>query len=246
MCPFEVSGVSFRGQRCVLSRPVVQMCPGVSSGPDVSRCVQWSRCVQVCPVVQICPGVSSGLDVSRCVQWSRCVQVCPVVQMCPGVSFEAGGPGVSFRGQRCVLSRPVVQMCPGVSSGPDVSRCVQWSRCVQVCPVVQICPGVSSGLDVSRCVQWSRCVQVCPVVQMCPGVSFEAGGPGVSFRGQRCVLSRPVVQIIAVRWLLNIPATCFCVSGSNLLRQLCVFPHCCRPISVSLTECGHRANQPKC
>ena len=28
-----------------------------------------------------------------------------------------------------------------------------------------------------------------------------------------------------VRWLLNVPATGECISGTDLLRQLCVLPH---------------------
>ena len=41
-----------------------------------------------------------------------------------------------------------------------------------------------------------------------------------------------------VCWLLNVPATCECISGTDLLRQFYVLPHCCRsnfpshPVSV--------------
>ena len=31
-----------------------------------------------------------------------------------------------------------------------------------------------------------------------------------------------------VCWLLNVPATCECISGTDLLRQFDVLPHCDR------------------
>ena len=49
-------------------------------------------------------------------------------------------------------------------------------------------------------------------------------------------------------WLLNVPATCECILGMDLLRQLYVLPcwdTSCRPnlLSHSVTVCWHRANQ---
>ena len=51
-----------------------------------------------------------------------------------------------------------------------------------------------------------------------------------------------------VGWLLNVPATCECISGTDLLRQFHVLPHwdrSCRPNFPShpVTVYGHRANQ---
>ena len=51
-----------------------------------------------------------------------------------------------------------------------------------------------------------------------------------------------------VCWLLNVPATCKCISGKDLLRQFYVLPHwdrSCRPNFPShpVTVCWHRANQ---
>ena len=34
-----------------------------------------------------------------------------------------------------------------------------------------------------------------------------------------------VVVVVVVGWLLNVPATCECISGSDLLRQVYVLPH---------------------
>ena len=30
---------------------------------------------------------------------------------------------------------------------------------------------------------------------------------------------------VVVCWLLNVPATCYCISGTDLLRQFYVLPH---------------------
>ena len=34
-----------------------------------------------------------------------------------------------------------------------------------------------------------------------------------------------VVVVVVVCWLLNIPATCECISGTHLHRQIYVLPH---------------------
>ena len=36
---------------------------------------------------------------------------------------------------------------------------------------------------------------------------------------------RGSVRVLFVDWLLNVPATCECISGTDLLRQLYVLPH---------------------
>ena len=51
-----------------------------------------------------------------------------------------------------------------------------------------------------------------------------------------------------VGWLLNVPATCECISGTDLLRQFYVLPHwdrSCRPNFPShpVTVYWHQANQ---
>ena len=53
---------------------------------------------------------------------------------------------------------------------------------------------------------------------------------------------------VVVCWLLNVPATCYCISGTDLLRQFYVLPHwdrSCRPNFPShpVTVYWHRANQ---
>ena len=55
---------------------------------------------------------------------------------------------------------------------------------------------------------------------------------------------------VAVRCLLNIPATYQCISRVDLLRQLYMLPHwhrCCRSnlLSHPVTKYRHRANQSK-
>ena len=51
-------------------------------------------------------------------------------------------------------------------------------------------------------------------------------------------------------WLLNVPATCKCISGTDLRRQFYMLPHwdrCCRPNSPyrPVTVYWHRANQSR-
>ena len=38
------------------------------------------------------------------------------------------------------------------------------------------------------------------------------------------VVERETVGVV-VCWLLNVPATCECISGTDLLRQVYVLPH---------------------
>ena len=56
---------------------------------------------------------------------------------------------------------------------------------------------------------------------------------------------------VVVCWLLNVPATCKCISGTDLLRQFYVLPHwdrSCRSNSPShlVTAYWHRADQSQC
>ena len=39
------------------------------------------------------------------------------------------------------------------------------------------------------------------------------------------VLRRVTTEQLLVGWLLNVPATCECISGTDLLRQFDVLPH---------------------
>ena len=32
-------------------------------------------------------------------------------------------------------------------------------------------------------------------------------------------------EVVVVGWVLNVPATCECISGTDLLRQYCVLPN---------------------
>ena len=55
-------------------------------------------------------------------------------------------------------------------------------------------------------------------------------------------------SVLFVFWLLNVPATCKCISGTNLLRQFYVLPHWdrnCRPNFPShpVIVYWHQANQ---
>ena len=55
-------------------------------------------------------------------------------------------------------------------------------------------------------------------------------------------------ESLLVGWLLNVPATCKCISGTDLLRQFYVWPHqdrSCRSnfLSHPITVYLHRANQ---
>ena len=57
-------------------------------------------------------------------------------------------------------------------------------------------------------------------------------------------------KTVVVCWLLNVPATCKCISGTDLLRQFYVLPHWdrnCTSNSPShpVTAYWHRANQSK-
>ena len=45
-------------------------------------------------------------------------------------------------------------------------------------------------------------------------------GAAQTARGENSRVSSPIV-----RWLLNVPATCECISGTDLLRKLSVVPH---------------------
>ena len=49
--------------------------------------------------------------------------------------------------------------------------------------------------------------------------SFDDGG------GERDVRRQKAEQGLFVGWLLNVPATCECISGTDLLRQFYVLPH---------------------
>ena len=63
-----------------------------------------------------------------------------------------------------------------------------------------------------------------------------------------CQLCRPPLQGLVSCWLLNVPATCECISGTDLLRQFYVLPHwdrSCRSNSPPhpVTVCWHWADQ---
>ena len=42
---------------------------------------------------------------------------------------------------------------------------------------------------------------------------------------KKCTQSRGLRMAVVVGWLLNVPATCECISGTDLLRQFYVLPH---------------------
>ena len=44
-------------------------------------------------------------------------------------------------------------------------------------------------------------------------------------RPSRWPSGKAVVVCLFVDWLLNVPVTCECISGTDLLRQLYVLPH---------------------
>ena len=45
--------------------------------------------------------------------------------------------------------------------------------------------------------------------------------------------------LFAVCWLLNVPAICWCISGTDLLRQCNMLPHWERDRTCRLTSCSH-------
>ena len=45
------------------------------------------------------------------------------------------------------------------------------------------------------------------------------------FRRNLSTNGRPALLLVVVGWLLNVPATCECISGTDLLRQFYVLPH---------------------
>ena len=58
----------------------------------------------------------------------------------------------------------------------------------------------------------------------------------------------PLLLVVVVGWLLNVPATCECISGTDLLRQFYMLPHwdrSCRSNFPShpVTVYWHRADQ---
>ena len=58
-------------------------------------------------------------------------------------------------------------------------------------------------------------------------------------------------KVVDVCWLLNVPATCEWISGTDLLGQLYVLPHWDRNCRSNVlphpaTVCWHRANQSQC
>ena len=59
-------------------------------------------------------------------------------------------------------------------------------------------------------------------------------------------------EVVVVCWLLDVPATCECISGADLLRQFYVLPHWDRSCRLNfpshpVTVYWHRANQsPHC
>ena len=49
--------------------------------------------------------------------------------------------------------------------------------------------------------------------------------PGTSNKQTNIPLGEGGSKIVVVCWLLNVPATCKCISGTDLLRQFYVLPH---------------------
>ena len=93
---------------------------------------------------------------------------------------------------------------------------------VDVVPKEQAVAADSPPLTATRHVQHhaaSACGQVLPRFPWCP---VGVGG------GRACKTQCTVVVMIydgVVCWLLNVPATCECISGTDLLRQFYVLPH---------------------
>ena len=61
------------------------------------------------------------------------------------------------------------------------------------------------------------------------------------------VAAEAAAAAVGVCWLLSIPPTCECISGTNLFRQLYLLPHwdrSCRSnfLSHPVTVCWHRSN----
>ena len=77
------------------------------------------------------------------------------------------------------------------------------------------------------------------------------GGKGVGFRQRERERERERGGVCFVCWLFNVPATCECISGTDLHRQIYVLPHwdrSCRSNFPShpVTVYWHRADQSQC
>ena len=110
-----------------------------------------------------------------------------------------------------------------------------------------------------RCWCWTVVSLDCPPVS--PPCCPQALKPvTVNTSDERKVHHRPTVHsgpcplwtlLFVVGWLLTVPAACWCISGTDLLRQLYVLPHWdknCRPnfLPHPVTVYWHWADQSQC
>ena len=70
--------------------------------------------------------------------------------------------------------------------------------------------GVVLGEGGGGCIRWSHGIVNEPAYFTISTKQAGAGGAGV---------------VVVVCWLLNVPATCECISRTDLLRQVYVLPH---------------------
>ena len=120
--------------------------------------------------------------------------------------------------------------CTSLSSQLQKYECVKgclWGVCEYTC----VCACIW-GVLVHMCCVWAVCLYWKGVYVWC-------------FMSKRVCVSE---IIVVVCWLLSVPATCQCISGTDLHRQFYVLPHwyrSCRsnfpshPVTVYL----HRADQ---
>ena len=101
-------------------------------------------------------------------------------------------------------------------------------------------------------IQWSLfSLSVLSLQSSCFSVSLTHEAKSVWAPAPECLFSLRVLLFCFVCWLLIVPATCECISGTDLHRQFYVLPHwdrSCRSNFPShpVTVYWHRADQSQC
>ena len=118
----------------------------------------------------------------------------------------------------------------------DVCLCVHSFLCMCTCVRAHVCACVSVGVRARAYVcQLTRvyvCVRDCVYVCMFEILTDKLFTANVAADLQkretnlRCKSFRRWNSVgLFVGWLLNVPATCECISGTDLLRQFYMLPH---------------------
>ena len=139
-------------------------------------------------------------------------------QNCKGKTKVTSFSIFSFRSTRQVSARPIIQTSPSL-------RCLPRVACEQhQCQSTSAQAVLRQGWSVlhflspfifpsSRLPQWPR------------GMVFALKAEDTDYDHTERHNSRFFGYSLFVCWLLNVPATCECISGTNLHRQFYVLPH---------------------